>query len=57
LGWALPAAGLLLGATVLLPPLRRLLSTQPVSADAWLFAALTAFAAGALTRVLRPRAL
>ena len=55
--WALPAAGLLLAASVLLPPLRELLGTQPVSADAWLVAALTAFAALALTRILRPRVL
>ena len=57
LAWALPAAGLLLVASVLVPPLRTLLGTQTLSASGWAFAALTALGALALTRALRPRVL
>ena len=57
LSWAIPAAGLMLVAAVLLPPLRTLLGTEPVTGQAWAFAGLTALAALALTRLLRPRVL
>ena len=57
LAWALPCAGLLLVASVVVPPLRTLLGTQTLSASGWAFAALTALGAVALTRALRPRVL
>jgi Ca2+-transporting ATPase len=57
LAWALPCAGLLLVASVVVPPLRTLLGTQPLSGSGWAFAALTALGAVALTRALRPRVL
>ena len=57
LAWAIPAAGLMLVASVLVPPLRTLLGTEPVTAQVWVFAGLTALAALTLTRLLRPRVL
>ena len=58
LAWAIPAAGLMLVASVLVPPLRTLLGTEPVDhSGCWVFAGLTALAALALTRLLRPRVL
>jgi Ca2+-transporting ATPase len=57
LAWAVPAAGLMLVAAVLVPPLRTLLGTEPVTAQVWGFAGLTALAALTLTHLLRPRVL
>ena len=57
LAWAIPAAGLMLVASVLVPPLRTLLGTEPVTTQVWVFAGLTALAALTLTRLLRPRVL
>jgi hypothetical protein len=47
----------MLVASVLVPPLRTLLGTEPVTTQVWVFAGLTALAALTLTRLLRPRVL